>query len=106
MLTIIVVGLFVVITSVFPVMFVAKKLGAEKANLIDCIFAIIVGSVVVPFLPGRSTSQLMYFLYSFLVVGVVYKYMLQANYIASVLISLISTFITSVVMYVVAKIFT
>lgn len=108
MLSIIVVGLFVVVTSVFPVMFVARKLGAEKTELIDCILAIIVGSivssVVVSFLPGGNTSQMLYFFYSFLVVGVVYKYMLQANYLASVLIALISTLIKWLAILIVAKI--
>ena len=110
MLTIIIIGLFVVVICVFPVMFVAKKLGAEKTELVDCILAIIVGSIassiIVPFIPGGNSSQIIYFLYSFLVVGMVYKYMLQANYIASVLIALISTLIKWAAIYVVGKVFT
>ena len=110
MLSIIIVGLFVVVTSIFPVMFVAQKLGAEKTELIDCILAIVVGgivsSILVSFLPGSSTNEILYFLYSFLIIGVVYKYMLQANYFASVLIALISTLIKWAIIYVVAKILT
>lgn len=110
MFTIILVGLFVVVTCIFPVMFVAKKLGAEKTELVDCILAIIVGSfvssIVVPLIHGGNASQIMYFIYSFLVVGVIYKYMLRANYIASVLIALISTLIKWAAIYVVGKILT
>jgi len=109
-LTIIIAGLFVVITCVFPVAFMAKKLGAEKIKLMDCFLAIIVASIAigltVPLLPGGSTSDGLYFIYSLLVAGVVYKYMLQATYIASVVIALISTLITTLILYLIDKILT
>ncbi len=96
-------GLFVVIFCVFPVMFTARKLGAGKADLVDCILAILVAtfvsSVVIPFLPGAITNEILAYIYSFLVMGLVYKFMLQADYLTSVLIALISMVITYTALY-------
>ncbi len=101
-------GLFVVIFCVFPVMFTARKLGAGKADLIDCVLAIIVAtlvsSVAISFFPGAATNDVLAYIYSFLVMGVVYKFMLQANYITSVLIALISSVITYSALYIVGSV--
>lgn len=61
---------------------------------------------MVPFLPGANSSDLMAYIYSFLIAGLVYKFMLQATYITSVLIAIISTAITFIALYIVAAIFT
>lgn len=101
--------LAVVVFCVFPVMLTARKLGAGKSDLIDCIIAIVVQafvlSIVIPLLPGATASEVLAYIYSFLLAGVVYKFMLQASYIASVLIAIISTAITYVALYIFASIF-
>ncbi|VAX01968.1 hypothetical protein MNBD_GAMMA22-2584 [hydrothermal vent metagenome] len=43
MLSILIIGLFVVMPSKFPVMIAASKLGAQKTGLLDCIIAIVEG---------------------------------------------------------------
>ncbi len=97
-------GLFVVIFCVFPVMFVAKKLGAEKAGLLNCFLAIfvavIIAGIFVPLLPGAHSNELLANFYSLLVFGVVFKYMLGATYIASLLIALLSTVISYSAIYI------
>ncbi len=110
MLSIIYVGLIIVVFCVFPVMLTARVLGAEKSDLVDCIFAVIVGnilsSIIVPFIPvmpGITSGELMSYIYTFLVTGLVYKYMLQASYVASVVISLVSTLIAWGAAYVVVN---
>jgi hypothetical protein len=107
---IVIVGLFVVIFCIFPVMFTARKLGAEKSDLVDCIIAILVAtffsSIIVPFLPGAGTNEVLAYIYSFLVAGLAYKFILQASYVASVLIALISTAITYISLYIVGSMVT
>lgn len=99
-------GLFVVIFCIFPVMFTARKLGAEKADLLDCIIAILVAtlfsSIIVPFLPGAMSNEVLGYAYSFLVAGLAYKFILRASYIVSVLIALISTVITYIALHIVS----
>ena len=102
---IILAGLFVVLFCIYPVMFCAKKLGAEKHDLIDCLLAIIVStlvvSILVPMLPSANTSNELSYLYGFLVSGLVFKFMLQANYFTSVLIALTSTILRYVALFIV-----
>lgn len=89
MISILLVGLIIVIFCVFPVMFIAKKLGAENAGLLLCFVAIIVGSIVssifVLMIPGAMESQLLAGVYSILITGFVYKLILESTYIAGVL---------------------
>lgn len=110
MLSILIIGLFVVITSVFPVMFAANKLGAQKTELVDCIIAVIIGglvsSFIAPLIPGANTNEAAGFIYTLIITGVVYKFLLQASYISGMLIALISTIIKSVLILLIAKIVT
>lgn len=88
-ISILLVGLVIVIFCVFPVMFIAKKLGAENAGLLRCFVAIIVGSFVsslfVFMIPGAAASPLLAGVYSILITGLVYKFILESTYIAGVL---------------------
>jgi len=108
MLSILIIGLFVVITSVFPVMIVANKLGAQKTELLDCIIAIVVGnlvsSLIVQFIPGSNTNEVVGFIYTIIITGLVYKFLLKSNYLSGMLISLISTIIKYILIFVIAKI--
>lgn len=99
-------GLFVVIFCIYPVMFSAKFLGAEKHDLIDCLLAIIVAtlvvSIIVPYLPSANTSAALSYFYGFFVTGIVFKFMLKANYFTSVLIALASTIFRYLALFIVA----
>jgi hypothetical protein len=92
-LTILLVGLIVVVVCVFPVMFTARKLNAGKADLVDCIIAIVVGafvsSLAVAFLPGAASSALIAVLYWLVATALVYKYLLETTFVAGVIIALV-----------------
>lgn len=97
MLGALLIGLIIVVVCIFPVMFIAQKLGAGKSELVDCIIAVVVGSfvssLIAPMLPGADTSALLATAYSLLITGVVYKFMLEATYIAGILIALVPAII-------------
>lgn len=94
MLSIILAGLVFVVIAVFPVMFAAKKLGAEKSGLLDAFIALIVGSLaaglIAPLLPAAQTNEIAGFAYTLLITGLVYKYLLRASYLIGVLIALMA----------------
>jgi hypothetical protein len=93
MLSVIIGGLIILAVCIFPVMFVAKKLGAQKSELIDCIIAVVVGGLVSGLVvsmftdPGASTA--IKTILSITITGVVYKFLLEATYIKGILIALI-----------------
>ena len=93
MLNIIIAGLFIVIVCIFPVMFIARKLGAEKTDLMDCIIAVIAGSfvsgIVVSMLTDQDTNIGIQAILSIIITGIVYKFLLEATYIKGLLIALI-----------------
>lgn len=93
MLSVIIAGLIFVVVCIFPVMLVAKKLGAEKADLVDCVIAVIVGGLVsgllVSMFTGQDTSTAIKTILSIVITGFVYKFLLEATYIKGLLIALI-----------------
>lgn len=93
MLNILLIGLIIVVVCIFPVMFAAKKFGAGKTELVDCIIAVVAGSfassLVAPMLPGANTTEVLGTFYALLITGVVYKFLLEATLIKGVLIALV-----------------
>lgn len=92
-----IVGLLIVVVCVFPVMITARKLKAGKSDLIDCVIAVIVGSIasslLVPLIPGVMSSTFLAALCSLAITGLVYKFMLQATYLAGFIIALVPAII-------------
>ena len=103
-MSIIIVGLVVVVVVLFPVMFAAKKLGAEKSDLVDVLIAVVASTFVVsifaPMLPAGQTNEAAFFTYSLLLTGLVYKYVLQASYLIAVLIALMAVVIRFLITWV------
>lgn len=93
MLSILLVGLIIVVFCVMPVMFLAKKFGAENTGLLRCFVTIFIGSLVAsiftPMIPGALDSAVLAMLYWFLLTGLVYKWILGSTYIAGVFIAVI-----------------
>ena len=92
MFTILLAGLIVVLICVYPVMFAAKKLGAGKYDLVDCCIAILVATLIsslgVSFFSGVISGALLPMILYLLIAGAVFKYMLEATYLAGILIAL------------------
>lgn len=60
------------------------------------------GIVLVPYLPSANTSAALSYFYGFLVTGLVFKLMLRANYLTSVLIALASTIFRYIALFILA----
>ncbi len=101
MFSVIISGLIIVVVCIFPVMLVAKKLGAQKAELVDCIIAVVVGGLVsgilVSVITDQDTSGAFKSILTIVITGLVYKFLLEATYIKGLLIALIPSILYFIV---------
>ena len=92
-----IVGLIIVVVCIFPVMFTAKKVDAGKSGLVDVIIAVVVGSInssiFVALIPGTTSSAFLATVFSLGVTGIIYKFLLDTNYIKGFIIALVPALI-------------
>jgi len=78
-------------------MLTARKLNAGKSEFVDCIIAVVVGAIVssicVPLIPGAASSAFLATIFSLIVTGIIYKFLLDATYVTGFIIALVPAII-------------